>query len=55
MPYLFLLTARWPLVCCDKCDHTAMCATLSIALAGCLYVIASIVHELRLLEKHRPH
>jgi len=55
MPYLFLLIVFWPLVCCDKCDYTAVCVTLSIVVAVLLYAAASIVHELRLLERHRPY
>lgn len=55
MPYLFLLIALWPLVCCEKCDYTPVCVTLSIATAIVLYIVASIVHELRLLEIHRPY
>lgn len=55
MPYLFLLIVLWPLVCCEKCDYTTACVTLSVVVAGCLYVVASIVHALRLLETHRPH
>ena len=55
MPYLFLLIALWPLVCCEKCDYTAVCVMLSIATAVVLYVVASIVHELRLLTRYRPH
>lgn len=54
MPYLFLLIAFWPLVCCEKCDYTPMCMTISIVVAVLLYAVASIVHELRLLEIHRP-
>ncbi len=54
MPYLFLLIALWPLVCCEECDVTAVCVMASIGVAVALYAIASIVHELRLLEKHRP-
>ena len=54
MPYLFLLIDFWPLVCCEKCDYTAVCVTISIAVALVLYIVASIVHELRLLEIHRP-
>ena len=54
MPYLFLLIVFWPLVCCEKCDYTAVCVTISIAVALVLYIVASIVHELRLLEIHRP-
>ena len=53
MPYLFLLIALWPLVCCEKCDYTAVCVTISFAVALVLYIVASIVHELRLLEVHR--
>lgn len=55
MPYLFLLIAFWPLVCCEKCDYTAVCVTVSIAVAVVLYVVASIIHELRLLSIHRPY
>jgi hypothetical protein len=55
MPSLFLLIALWPLVCCEECHYTVACVGLSIAVAACLYVVASIVHELRLLETHRPH
>lgn len=54
MPYLFLLLALWPLVCCEKCDYTPVCVSLSITLALVLYVLASIIHELRLLAVHRP-
>ena len=54
MPYLFLLIVFWPLVCCEKCDYTAICVTSSIAVAVVLYIVASIVHELRLLAEHRP-
>ena len=53
MPNLFLLLALWPLVCCEKCDYTAVCVTASVAAAAVLYVVASIVHELRLLAIHR--
>ena len=53
MPYLFLLIVFWPLVCCEKCDYTAICVTFSITVALVLYIVASIVHELRLLEVHR--
>ena len=53
MPYLFLMIALWPLVCCEKCDYTAVCVTISIAVALVLYIVASIVHELRLLAVHR--
>ena len=55
MPYLFLLIALWPLVCCENCDVTPVCVTLSITVALLLYVVASIVHELRLLANQRPH
>ena len=55
MYYLFLLIALWPLVCCETCDYTAVCVTVSIAAAVVLYVVASIVHELRLLAIHRPY
>ncbi|MBL0124400.1 MAG: hypothetical protein IPP88_17290 [Betaproteobacteria bacterium] len=55
MPYLFLLIAFWPLVCCEECDFTVVCVTASIGAAIALYAIASIVRELRLLEKHRPY
>ena len=54
MPYLFLLIAFWPLVCCEKCDYTAVCVTISIVVALVLYIVASIVHELRLLAVRRP-
>ncbi len=54
MPSLFLLIALWPLVCCEKCDYTAVCVMTSIIAALVLYVIASIIHELRLLEIYRP-
>ena len=54
MPYLFLLIVLWPLVCCEKCDYTAVCVMASIIAALVLYVVASIVHELRLLEIYRP-
>jgi hypothetical protein len=54
MPYLFLLIALWPLVCCEQCDYTGICVTLSVAVAVALYVVASIVRELRLLAIHRP-
>ena len=54
MPYLFLLIVFWPLVCCEKCDYTAVCVTISIVVGLVLYIIASIVHELRLLAVHRP-
>lgn len=54
MPYFFLLIALWPLVCCEKCDYTAVCVTISIAVALVLYIVASIVHELRSLKTHRP-
>ena len=53
MPYLFLLIVFWPLVCCEKCDYTAVCVTFSIAVALVLYIVASIIHELRLLEIQR--
>ena len=55
MPNLFLLIAFWPLVCCEKCDYTPVCVTVSIAVALVCYVVASIVYELRLLTYHRPH
>ena len=55
MPYLFLLIALWPLVCCEKCDYTGVCVTLSVLVAVVLYVGASIVQELRLLAIHRPY
>lgn len=55
MPYLFLLIAFWPLVCCEQCDYTTVCMTISIVVAVLLYAIASIVRELRLLEIHRPY
>ena len=54
MPSLFLLIALWPLVCCEKCDYTAVCVMTSIIAALVLYVVASIVHELRLLVIYRP-
>ena len=53
MPYLFLLLALWPLVCFEKCDYTAVCVTVSVTAAVVLYVVASIVHELRLLASRR--
>ncbi len=53
MPYLFLLIVFWPLVCCEKCDYTAVCVTISLAVALVLYIVGSIVHELRLLEVRR--
>ena len=53
MPYLFLLIVFWPLVCCEKCDYTAVCMTISIAVALVSYIVAAIVHELRLLATHR--
>ena len=55
MANLFLLIALWPLVCCENCDVTPVCVTLSITVALLLYVVASIVHELRLLANRRPH
>ena len=55
MRYLFWLIALWPLVCCEECDFTVVCTVLAIASAASLYVVASIVHELRRLESHRPH
>lgn len=55
MPYLFLLVALWPLACCEKCDYTAVCVTVSITVAVALYVVASIVRELQLLSIHRPY
>ena len=55
MPYLFLLIAFWPLVCCEKCDYTAVCVTISIAVAVVLYASASIIRELRVLSMHRPN
>lgn len=54
MPYLFLLIVFWPLVCCERCDYTAVCVTISITVALVLYSVASIVRELRLLAVHRP-
>lgn len=53
MPYLFLLIVFWPLVCCDKCDYTPVCVTISITVALVSYIVASLVHELRLLAVHR--
>ncbi len=55
MPYLFLLLGFWPLVCCEQCDFTAACVVISVAVGVVLYVIASIVHELRSLSIHRPN
>ena len=54
MPYLFLLIALWPLLCCEKCDVTVVCVTVSIAVAVVLYAFASIIRELRVLSMHRP-
>lgn len=54
MRYLFLLIAFVPLVCCEQCDFTYACVTVSIVAAVVLYVAASIVHELRALSMHRP-
>ena len=54
MRYLFLLIAFVPLVCCEQCDVTYVCVTISIVIAVVLYVVASIVHELRALTMHRP-
>ena len=54
MPYFFLLISFWPLVCCEKCDVSYACVVISIAAAVVLYVVASIVHELRALSIHRP-
>ncbi len=53
MLYLFLLIAFWPLLCCEKCDYSAVCVTISIAVALVSHIAASIVHELRLLATHR--
>lgn len=55
MPTLFLLFALWPLLCCEKCDYTAACVTASITVALVLYVVASLVHELRLLAIKRNY
>ena len=55
MPYFYLLIAFWPLVCCEQCDVTYACVTFSIAVAVVLYVVASIVHELCALSRHRPN
>ena len=54
MANIFLLIAFWPLVCCEKCDYTAVCITVSIIVALVLYITASIVHALRTLAVHRP-
>ena len=53
MANIFLLIAFWPLVCCEKCDYTAVCITVSIMVAIVLFIAASIVHELRALAIHR--
>ena len=50
MRYAVLLIALWPLVCCERCDYTLICVTLSFGVAFLLYALLSIVHELRLLE-----
>lgn len=55
MPYFFLLFALWPLLCCEKCDYTTACVTASITVALVLYVVASLVHELRLLAIKRNY
>lgn len=55
MPNFALLIAFWPLVCCEVCDYSALCVTVSIVVALILYVVASLVHELRLLSVRRLH
>ena len=49
MRYTALFVALWPLVCCERCDYTPVCVTLSIGVAIVLYAALSVVHELRLL------
>ena len=49
MRYLVLLIALWPLVCCQQCDQTWACITLSVSVAFLLHVTLSIAYELRLL------
>ena len=29
MPTLFLLLGLWPLVCCEQCNYTPACLTVS--------------------------
>lgn len=54
MPMLFLLLGLWPLVCCEQCNYTPVCLTVSIVAAVMLYIVASIIRELRALSIHRP-
>ncbi len=49
MRYAAFLLILWPLVCCEQCDYTAVCVTLSIGAAILLYVVFAISRELRLL------
>jgi hypothetical protein len=49
MRYAVLLIALWPLVCCDQCDYTIVCVTLSAAVSAGLYVLFALIYELRLL------
>lgn len=54
MRYLVLLIALWPLICCQQCDQTWACGTLSIAVAFLLHVVLSIAHQLLRLAKFGP-
>ena len=51
MRYLVLLLALWPLVCCQQCDQTWACITLSVSVAFLLHVTLSIAYELRRLAE----
>ncbi|MEO8133934.1 MAG: hypothetical protein ABI831_08165 [Betaproteobacteria bacterium] len=53
-PYLFLLLALWPLVCCgDSCPRTPVCIACSIVVALAAFAIAQVVRELWLLRIFR--
>jgi hypothetical protein len=54
MRYTVLLLVMWPLICCQQCDQTWACITLSISIAFLLYLALSITHELRLLAEFGP-
>ena len=49
MRYAVWALVLWPLFCCQQCDQTWACVTLSVCIAVLLHIILSIVHQLRAL------
>lgn len=55
MRFAILLLAFLPLICCQVCDQTWAWVTLAICAAVVLYIVLSIVHELRALAAMGRH